>query len=370
MSISRYNNTENLKITYLFGAGASYNSVPIWNMQGETMILIGEKVEYLVRNTDFKLSEIYKNLYNSQVIINLGKKLIEYGYKAIEFGTLDIYARSLFLLNNNEELNNLKYHLSVYFDLWENFLFKDFVIDKNKKTKYSQIDKRYFSLLSVLLDKGNPNPQLNPNVSFISWNYDLQLETAYKSFIHDSEKHNLEHVNRFFKFYDRENKNDILHLNGFRGYFNYDNTLYPNVVVKPNKTIEDYLLGILDNKKQFKNQIKVDYTNNIKYAWEGNNESLASAINVLEKTNLLIVVGYSFPSYNRETDSKMIASLGSKSVNKEIKQVIYQNPNINRELLENICGSNIEVKHIENTSQFHIPHEFLFPQKGDDIFFG
>jgi hypothetical protein len=371
MAKSRYTNTENLKITYLFGAGASYNSVPIWDKQGETMILIGESIEYFVRNEDLRKSKKYIDLYNNQVIINLGKKLIEYGYKAIEFGTLDIYARSLFLLNKNEELNSLKYHLSVYFDLWENFLFKDFTLNIDKKIKYTQIDRRYFSLLSVLLEKGKFNPKLNDKISFVSWNYDLQIEKAYKTFMHDSDNASMESVNAFFKFYDsKEGKNNIIHLNGYRGYFNFEDELFPNVEDRKKDNLHNYLLGIVNNQKQFNPTRSIDYSNNIKYAWEANSDSITIAKEIIEKTNILIVIGYSFPSYNRQVDSKLITSLGTKSLNKEVKQVIYQNPSMNIELLENICGDGIEFMHIENTDQFHIPHEFLFPQKAADMFFG
>jgi hypothetical protein len=365
MEISRYTNTENLNITYLFGAGASYNSVPIWNKQGETMRIVARHINSAIsRNKTGK-----ETLHNNPIIKELIAKLEFYSLKAVEFGTLDIYAKSLFLLDSKKELNDLKYHLSVYFDIWENFVGKLEVIDEVKSVKYTDIDKRYYSLLSVLLNKGNANPVLNSNVSFISWNYDLQLEMAYKSFIHDSSKQTLEYVNHFFKFFDREEKNDVVHLNGFRGYFNYENKLYPNVDNNSRASIEDYLLGVIENTEQFKIKRQIDYSNNIKYAWENNFETLKPAIDILEKTNVLIIIGYSFPSYNRKVDSKLITSLGKKAINQEVKQIIYQNPNrTNIDLIKNISG--LEPSYIDDKSQFHIPHEFLFPQKAADMFFG
>lgn len=369
MKRSKYINTENLHITYLFGAGASYNSVPIWNRQGETMILVGEKIEYLVKNTDLQSSQVHNSLYYNEIIIELGRKLVDYGNKALEFGTLDIYAKSLFLLDNDTELNSLKYHLSIYFDLWEEFLFNEYFIDFDNKTQYSKLDKRYYSLLSVILEKGKTNPELNKSISFISWNYDLQLENAYKSFMNNSENNSLNDVNNYFKFFDSNNEtNDIIHLNGFRGFFNFDGKQYQNV--DNNLTdILDYLLGIIDNKKQFKPNRAIDYGNKIKYAWENNTEILESAKKILQKTNILIVIGYSFPSYNRKIDSYLIESLARDSTNKDIKQIICQNPHVNIELLKNICGDNIDVEAVLDTKQFYIPHEFLFPQKAQEIFF-
>ncbi|WP_405606081.1 hypothetical protein [Polaribacter sp. Asnod1-A03] len=362
MERSKYVSTENLNITYLFGAGSSFNSVPIWNKQGETMILIGEWVNSLILNVELNRDKDLKVLFKNSTIKRTGDKLIELGYKALEFGTLDIYARSLFLLDEKEKLNNLKYHLRVYFDIWENFYYKKSLINKEKR--YSKIDKRYYSLLSVLLEKGKLNPELNSNVSFVSWNYDLQLENSFRSFMRGSENTNLESVNKYFNFFESNENQDIIHLNGFRGFFNCDKKLYPNVEPKFLNTIEDYLFGLLNNSNQFSS---IDYSNNIKYAWETNSEALSSAIEVFEKTNILIVIGYSFPSYNRLIDSRLITSLGSKAINKGIKEVIYQNPNANLDLIKNICG--VKPVHFQNTDQFYIPHEFLFPQKAPEMFF-
>lgn len=364
MGLSRYTNTENLKITYLFGAGASYNSVPIWNEQGKTM----ERVSRHIFTCTTTEKEGYEELFKNEILLKIVEKLKFYSQKAFEFGTLDIYARSLYLLKNKVELNALKYHLSIYFDIWENFIYKFEKHPKLSDVYYSKIDKRYFSLLSVLLDKGEFNPKLNSDVSFISWNYDLQMEYAYRSFMNNSDSSSLDSVNESFKFYDNnEEENNVVHLNGFRGCFNFEGKLHPNVEGINMDSLNNYLLEILRNKEQFRPNRAIDYSNNIKYAWEANSESLKSSIEIFSQTNILIIVGYSFPSYNREIDSKLISALGTKTINSGVKQVIYQNPNANIELLESICG--IKPKHIENTEQFYIPHEFLFPQKGDDITF-
>ena len=366
MAISSYISTENLNITYLFGAGASYNSVPIWNKQGETMLIVAQAIEDVFRRN--LLDNNFKSLFSNEILIRVVEKIRFYATKAEEFGTLDIYAKSLFLLEKQSELNDLKYHLSIYFDIWENFLYKESFLNEVKGIKYTKIDKRYYSLLSVLLEKGEVNPQLNKKINFVSWNYDLQLERAYKSFMLESENNNLEDVNENFKFFNSNNKeNRIAHLNGFRGFFNYKDKIYPNVEKKGLNSIEDYLLNIIDNNKQFSTG-KVSYSNNIKYSWESNQDSLVVAREIMSKTNVLIIIGYSFPTYNRLVDSDLFGLLASKSESK-IRQVVIQNPSINIDLIDAIIPNHFDKKIIENTNQFHIPDEFLFPQKAKPMFF-
>ena len=104
------------KITYLLGAGASFNAVPIWHQQGNTMEALGCTLKSYYEDFD-SLLPIFKNMEH-------------YGIKAREFGTIDIYARKLFLNNEFKELNNLKLALSLYLEIWENFQrIREFVID-------------------------------------------------------------------------------------------------------------------------------------------------------------------------------------------------------------------------------------------------
>ena len=369
---SRSNSNEGIKITYLLGAGASYNSVPIWNKQALSMEWVAEFIESRIKYIQYQADaeQRHKELVENNIINDIVFNLKKYSKKAQEFGTLDIYARNLYLLENFEELNYLKYHLSIYFDIWEHF-----VGDRNLLTdtvKYSKIDKRYYSLLSVLLDRGKNHPEVKKDVSFLSWNYDLQLEMAYKSFMRDSEKQTIENVNESLPFFEEEEKRKIIHLNGFRGAFKYDDTIYSNVDKEYWGCLEDYLLGILRNKDDFNssgvNRFNIDYQNNIKYAWEENSKTRQESIEILKSTDILIIIGYSFPSYNREIDSELLKAFEESSSGKE-KKIVYQNPTDNTELLESILKYS-KPEHYKNVSQFYIPQDFLFRIEKKEITFG
>jgi hypothetical protein len=372
---SKYSSTKNLKITYYLGAGASFNSIPILNMQGYSMIKVAQDIQTLITSTDLLSNENFSSIHQNLKLTNLAKDIESFGNKAQEYGSIDIYARRLYLLDQKGELEKLKFCLSVFFDIWENFSHSNYRIGdhdvfnpKIDNPIYNQIDKRYFSLLSVLLDKGELNPKLNDRVSFISWNYDLQLEMTYRSFMKDDSS-SLEQINSSFKFmYNNTNieKSDVIHLNGYRGVFKHENKIYPNVEKTDDLTFYDYLLGIIDNYEQFKRP-NPTYKDCIKYAWEADSSSLEKAKKIMRETDILVVIGYSFPSFNREVDVTLIKEFEKKSS----YEVIYQDPNANQDLIDSLFMNpeNVDVKR-ESPLQFYIPPEFLSPSDAAEPKFG
>lgn len=373
MKESKNNSTENTKVTYLLGAGASFNSIPIWDGQGDSMIDVARHISnFLEYQLRFKENEHCNILKDNPKIKNLISKLEFYGKKAKEFGTLDIYARNLYLLKKKNNLNDLKFHLSIYFDIWENFtpdksnMGFGSVPLRQEKT-YDKIDKRYYSLMAVILEETKSNPSVNKNVKFISWNYDLQVEMAYKSFMDMSEKQTLDTINESFNFFNEEKEKNIIHLNGFRGAFDYKNKIYSIIENNKPRNIGDYLVSFLNSDEGFFSR-EINYNERIKYAWEENSKSLLQANQILKETDVLVIIGYSFPSYNRKIDSQLLEAFEKSSRGKN-KKIIYQNPSDNTELLKLI--TNVQsVEHFEDTRQFYIPQEFLFPKKEVDIVLG
>ena len=65
------------------------------------------------------------------------------------------------------------------------------------------------------------------------------------------------------------------------------------------------------------------YTSSISFAWEDSDEKktyLSELCNHIASTNVLIIIGYSFPFFNREIDRKIIGSM------KNIEKVYFQAP--------------------------------------------
>jgi len=370
MNMSKYNDTRDLKIVYYLGAGASYNSVPIQEKLGLSMVEAVKHFKSTINDTRITNNITYKRLRNNKsVLIQIANDIEYFGFKATEYGSLDIYARRLSLLGLKDELNRLKFSLSTFLVFWENFVCNKHFLKEEINDFYQNVDKRYLSLLSVLLNE-NPgnNPKLNENVSFLSWNYDLQIEKAYQTFMLEKTD-TITQINNSFTFLNSDNpglNKDIIHLNGFSGVYNDNGKDLSVLSDNTTNKIEDFLLNLLDNVENFKNH-NSRYNKYIRYAWE-KNSNLESARKVMLEADVLIVIGYSFPAFNRLIDAELM-DLFIKGDG--LGQVVYQDPKASDDIMESFFGKNnmnIVIKR-DDPKQFHIPHEFLNPKPPSDLVF-
>lgn len=369
MTSSKNHSTENLKITYFLGAGASYQSNPIWKAQGSAMINVADYVlsqiaDHPISSKDYE----YISLMGDKDLMTFFKDLKNFGKYAVEYGSIDIYAKRLSLIEDKIQLNKLKFCLSVYFDLWENFLQKNYILENAKKNgesdmNYDKIDKRYFSFLSVILEKGNNNfPKLNDNISILTWNYDLQFENAFESFM-PRNSNSMKDLNNYLNFMnDSNSRKEIIHLNGFRGYFRDKETNFETVEKSSLTTLANYLTKLKQTIQDFKNP---DYTNSIKYAWEHSSEAFEYAKKVMSESNILVIIGYSFPAFNRKIDNQLFEAFEKKE---GYKKVYYQDPFLNLDLVNLLFSDQKIIEPITDRSQFHIPHEFLSPHPAAEIY--
>lgn len=361
MANSRYNDTTNLKITYLLGAGASYGAVPIWRRQAESMIEVAREMLNLIRNSQKEFSRNEETRKQFSFLESLFKELDFFGIKALDFGSIDIYAKRLYLLKDYESLNSLKKSVSIYFDLWES----GFLNCSNKRNDkeerfYKKIDQRYLSLLSVLLQPGETLPKLNPNVSFLSWNYDLQLEKSFETFLPQKEKSLRDILEKF-------EEESILHLNGYRGILNNGGNDIEIVDKDKFTSIKSYLIELGEKREELERK-KNSFLSSIKYAWEMDSNSLEKAKRIMNKTDILVIIGYSFPAFNRAIDQALINEFEKGS---GYKRVIYQDPYANDDIIRSLFRNENRDGYVklekENTNQFYVPHEFLSPSKGEPI---
>lgn len=364
------------KITYLLGAGASYYACPILEKQAEMMIKLAyNEINRLGFDFDKnKESRIEFNFINQEYINNFPNNEYKilwhigyFGVKAREYGTIDTYARKLYLNNELKEYKLLKMCVSVFFDLWENFYYK-----KLKDTKYSKIDNRYKSLFSVLLDNENNKIKLNNDFKFITWNYDLQLEETFKLFLGNNNVKDFDFIDtNFLKFRKDINStnNDIFHLNGHRGFFkDVIGNSEKEFVLNNSEDIDDYW-KYLNNLYSATISGIAKFDNYINYAWEHislNDSFFQKIANVLAETEVLVIIGYSFPAFNRKIDQFLFSNLNKE----KIKKIIYQDPNASKDFIENILERPsffskkiIEITQEKDLKQFHLPNNFFITQK-------
>ncbi len=108
-----------------------------------------------------------------------------------------------------------------------------------------------------------------------------------------------------------------------------------------------------------------NYKSMIDFAWEEDNEytkaSRKLALQVAERTDYLIVIGYSFPYFNREIDTALIETMQKSNKLKSIYLQVGGNAESVKTRLKSI-DRNLEnkIKIVSDTEQFYLPDELEF----------
>lgn len=325
----------NAKITYLIGAGASANALPLIKKSSSKEILgLPDELKKFV--TDFKNSELNtdRNVYDRLKMIT---------DKCLEFGTPDLYAK--FLLETGDDLNYklLKKLLSNY------FTFKQTIAAGNAG-RQGVFDYRVLTFLTTItLKKIIPD-----NVKILSWNYDRQFEIG-ATMMKPKDSGGYDKVRGFTCWPNSKESNDgdshidnlfLLHLNGVAGYnysersgANEDSAVY-NFETHQKETLISFAWE--------------DSFNDTKHTF--NEKRLSKALDIAIDTEILVVIGYSFPFFNRKIDDELIKAMKNK-----LKKIYYQDPNLNGIQLINQFGLHPSfqknIVHISQTDNYHIPFE-------------
>ncbi len=324
-------------ITYLLGAGASYNAYPILSEQGEKMIELAQTFKKLKNDGNFNENESLK--YMERIFEDMDY----FGKKAKEFGTIDTYARKLYL-NDNRELGKLKVAVSLFFTIWQ--LTDDKKLKTLEKRPILEIDNRYISLLATILEKKDGDIVMKENINFVTWNYDLQLEYAFKLF-----NNNLD-----FTVLLNDSPLQICHLNGYHGFYQTSGNEKDFLDRTVSKKIEDIInaIGFIPDSQ---NKGSIDITGHINYAWEESNissKTRAEAKRIFAQTDILIIIGYSFPPFNKDIDSSLFKELKGEEI-----EIYYQVPNASKEIfLQLINKKESQIVLRNKLDYFFLPYSF------------
>ncbi len=325
-------------ITYLLGAGASANALPVINEIDSRLEsfknLLYNFIQQKQKNpaTNDLNPAAHQLFERVEWVINNTKNHL----------TVDTFARKLFAKNSSHnDLRSLKRVLSTFF-LYEQIKFEhnahlrtdEFGVNQFKQTP----DKRYDGLISsIISDTINDNALLG-NIKVLSWNYDTQFEQSYKEFwdfpsiqeTHSAlqvvpgkwivEKGGNQEID-FTKF-------SLIHLNGIAGF--------KSIVEKPSKTLIDKyqnkipttdeiltdLIMFFDEISNIENHTpsNEEATLFFNYAWENKvnnhdflsplaNTAVYNAEKIAELTEILVVIGYTFPLFNRTIDNALISKM-------------------------------------------------------------
>jgi len=332
-----------LKTLYLLGAGASANAIPtVTDMEGSIRSwtksfgygINGRQLPQMSFSPSEKLAEKFEWLANG----------------VRDYGTPDIFAKSLLLSKKYKEYKISKITLATYL-----------VLEQCRR----KVDKRYFGFFSALLNynEESSNVTFHPDIKIATWNYDLQITEALMSLtsFQESEVNSI-----LLKTSDLHstnfNKNQVYRLNGYAGAEFYGTDILSNSLSAayfhlPNESrhpekIQNLFLDWLNSEADL----------NFHFAWDSHepikNHREKFFADIAE-TEVLVVIGYSFPTFNRFIDSRIFSKLrnlkkayiqdSSEQALGRVNQLIKQNHYPGKE--------SIEVKHISNVDQFYIPSE-------------
>ncbi len=362
------------KIVYLLGAGASYGirnkDIPehkyislrlapygdINKREAECANIIEglpivselpERMDYICSQLNRRCTKVFNNRELLENIRRLANDLDWVQRESSCHSTIDTFAKQLWLQKKDADYDRLKRTISAYFLL---------------EQIENDVDKRYDSFFASVL--GRDVYDFPPNISILSWNYDCQLELAYSRFI---DQLNIDEIEQSLQFAHKtigcgcrpcEGFN-VVKLNGSAVF--WDKT--SSQIVNPFCVLsgEDYGYKGVDARDTVAS-IYADAKNNVNalsFAWEKADERFTKRIRESVKdATILVVIGYSFPFFNRAIDRLIFGSLPY------LRKVYIQdkNPDGIEESVVNLLnysGRADKVKRIKlyNTQQFYLPPE-------------
>jgi hypothetical protein len=245
--------------------------------------------------------------------------------------SIDTYAKKLYLKRDWNSLRQLKAVTSCFF-----------VYEQTLKP----VDYRYDSFLASVIRANTYPIALPDNLRIVTWNYDTQLEKAFYGFCDDDRL-----VTDMITF----NKN-VKRLNGYCG------TIQPGHLGTefsfPWKGSENDVFSTVNN--MFASYMTSDNAvdADIKFSWETELGILSRNIKqVVQDSTILIVIGYSFPFFNREADQAILNLMTS------LKKIFVQVPeDFHHAIEERLRALKPELPQItclRDKYLFHIPHEYI-----------
>jgi hypothetical protein len=337
------------KILYYLGAGASANALPLARTIHNSTLPPHKQVPGLAQELSrFDFDHVFKDVRNQEdrnFIEDLKVNFKTLSQKADEFGDVDTYAKYLHIMEpEGRDFIVLKQTVSQYFAM--------------KQVLRNSRDSRYLPWLVSIMDR----KRFPENVKILSWNYDFQVELAAaqigsledinheaQSFVYSpSMLSSFPNLDPTFSDFDDLS---LIHLNGIAGFSK-------SKQIGSASIFQSQYSGSTEQKLSFiKNN---DLSRHLHFVWEKNNyhnSILEYALKMAEDTSTLVIIGYSFPFFNRDVDKKVMNQLMNYGT---LERIYFQDPFLTGEQLRAQFNlpSDLKIIHIKNVDNFHIPFEY------------
>lgn len=354
-------------ITYLIGAGASIQAVPVVNAM----------VPRMKKLKDFIYHSSEENKTKKDALSNFYKDLSEFIQNTENHTSVDAYMRELALSDGGPKLMRMKNILICYLFFEQLKKPHDFMISPEKPPNsiddvedVSEImkeiirtqDSRYNTFLGALLD--DSLKRLPNNVNILSWNYDMQFERAYSQMCGT----NLQDAQRRLQVFPSTSPSPLLDnsalikLNGTAGLAQkirgegFENIF--DIVGDEFEHGLKYMLSFFEeNRSRYFN-----YTPAFYFAWEKEavtEQARELAIKIMSETSILVIIGYSFPDFNRLIDREILSKSSLEKVYIQVPEADFNF--VTQNFLDRYPAGKNKVEHRADLRAFYLPPEIDEP---------
>lgn len=382
-----------VKVTYLMGAGASANTIPIVSGISQRF---NEIIDYLKK---YQSAKSHGSTYESWPIFlkthikeidSVIDDLIWLTQESQKHQTIDTLAKKYYL-TQDDRLFRLKKTLIQYFIL-EQLIFipsKTFGDLTEEVAFIKRKEFRYDSFFAALFDKNGKDLSVRSNVKIFTWNYDQQIELALQNYVQKKISSVKEKFQILPHDYSINGSSDLFfQVNQFGTIKLNGNAIWTPIKINGAENIESaldyYDSDLLENERlglflkelyDIRTVNGIDHIKNslrqMNFSWEEDREFKEKynkfdqhrniVKEIAKNTDILVIIGYSFPVFNRQVDKMIVENI------KGLKKIYIQDPNcesIKSTLVNGFEGISRRAEvfdsffHLQqDTSQFLIPFE-------------
>ena len=326
-----------VSLVYYFGAGASAKTLPVVSDTPKRMKELAD---------DLGTGNYDLDQQNTDALRNLCNEINRLANLATSYPSIDILARRYYLQRQSEDLRLLKATLSAFF-----------VLEQSRKPA----DPRYGDFLAYMVDRDTfDNLSMPSDVRVITWNYDGQFEKSFAAFFKDIDQKRgagtmlqvVPATGTTNEYYD--DIFSIYKLNGAAGIRERPDQLthYDDAFVQDRAS----MFGAIHLTLGFyQNVTRGDDEPYLQFAWEDDKRrvEILERIEGFSPVDAVVVIGYSFPLFNRDLDRVVFEKLGPKEV---FLQVAGDDA-----VKDRLVGLGVKsdiIRIVGDQNQFHIPYSY------------
>jgi len=340
------------KVVYILGAGASANALP---MVSQIPGRLGAHLKLLEAPT---FQERFTSLFDTEPRLSFNQVLDQYQTDirhlqkmADVHESIDTYAKKLFLKGAKDELFRMKVALSMFLAY--------------EQAKNAAKERRYDGFFASILGSDGSGLRIPDDILILNWNYDQMLGHAFKEYTSSGQFQECHTQLRVYPLHqvNEDASFSVVHLNGLFAYQWQEREYEPLVTT----TSDDDKLIVEDLLRYYyrahHNESNPLYRNMdahlMRFAWESfeqQRSAFSSILNRLIDTQALVVIGYSFPFFNREFDRDILKWLPN------LERIYVQAPegyaqDIGRTIRTMGVAREVEIEYYTNTDKFLLPRE-------------